>query len=332
MGYTDFHRYARKGNVVEIRKYMKQKNFDLDLHTDDKNTAFALSVHDDNFEAVNILLELGPNVNNADYENDTPLHYAVANGNLEMVAKLIEHGADVRARNAYQITPVWIAAYRNYPLILKLLLYNFADPMVCSSGSFHDHWRDIYEKPVSPLYAAVARNSLECVNVLIQAGYEIHKETWLLEGDYPPEHNINQEVPDSNDSNDGSFQLSGEKFESMMRSIYNEEDYNIMFAKEDSKVTENIALLNELLSRPPTLLSLCRTFIRKRSGQKLLTSVSELGLSKHVEEYLTLAGFKTNLATLRPCKFKFEGTFKRFSNGTQMSLQRVKSSLSDKNN
>ena len=199
MGYTDFHRYARKGKVVEIRKYMKQKNFDLDLHTDDKNTAFALSFHGDNFEAVKILLELGPNVNNADYESDTPLHYAVANGNLEMVAKLIEHGADVCARNAYQITPVWIAAYRNYPLILKLLLYNFADPMVCSSGSFHDTWRDIYEKPVSPLYAAVARNSTECVKVFMQVGYEIHKETWLLEGDYPPEHNINQEVPDSND-------------------------------------------------------------------------------------------------------------------------------------
>ena len=118
----------------------------------------------------------------------------------------------------------------------------------------------------------------------------------------------------------------------MMRSVNDEEDYDIMFAKEECKVTENIALLNDLLSRPPTLLSLCRTFIRKRAGQKLLTSVTELGLSKHVEEYLTLACFKTNLASLRPCKFKFEGTYKRFSSGTQMSLQRVKSSLSDKNN
>ena len=94
---------------------MKQKNFNLDLHTDDKNTAFSLSVHDDNLEAVNILLNFGPNVNNADHENDTPLHYAVTNGNLEMVAKLIEHGADVCARNVYQITPVWISLYRNYP-------------------------------------------------------------------------------------------------------------------------------------------------------------------------------------------------------------------------
>ena len=311
---------------------MKQKNFNLDLHTDGKNTAFSLSVQDDKLEAVNILLEFGPNVNNADYEDDTPLHYAVANGNLEMVAKLIEHGADVCARNAYQITPVWIAAYRKYPLILKLLLYNFADPMVCSSGSFHVNdyvHRELYQKPVSPLYVAVARNSTECVNVLTKAGYEIHKEMWLVEGDYPPEHEIIQQ---HHDPSTESFQLSDEEFEIDMRRMYDDEEYDIMLAKEESKVKENIALLNELLSRPPTLLSCCRTFIRKRSGPRLLTCISELGLSKHLEEYLTFADLKTNLASLRSCKYKFEGTFKRFSNGTLTTMQRVKRSLSDKNN
>ena len=323
MGYTDFHRYARDGNVVKIRKYMKRKNFDLDLHTDDKNTAFALSVHDDNLEAVNILLELGPNVNNADHENDTPLHYAVANGNLEMVAKLIEHGADVCARNAYQITPVWIATYRKYPLILKLLLYNFADPMVCSSGSFHvsDHrHRELYQKPVSPLYVAVARNSTECVNLLIKAGYEIHKETWLLEGEYPPE----KDPPQALD----------QRHESRLRRYYKDDEFDLILslAMEESKVKENIALLNDLLSRPPSLLSLCRTFIRKRTGPRLLACLSDLGLPKHLEGYLTLADFKTNLASLRPCKFLFEGSFKRFSCGTTGGGGRVKSSLSDKNN
>ena len=132
-GYTELHDYALAGNVVKVKQFVQQKNIDLDIQADDKNTPLSLSVYEDQLEVVNVLLELGANVNNADHENDTPLHYAVINGNLEMVAKLIEHGADVCARNAFQITPVWIAAYRNYPLILKLLLYNFADPMVCSS-------------------------------------------------------------------------------------------------------------------------------------------------------------------------------------------------------
>ena len=280
---------------------MQQKNFDLDIQADDKNTPLSLSVFYEHLEVVNVLLELGANVNNADHESDTPLHYAVANGNLEMVAKLIEHGADVCARNAYQITPVWIAAYRKYPTILKLLLFNFADPMVCSSGAFHvSACAPLYEKPVSPLYVAVARNSTECVTVLLKAGYDIHKETWLLEGDYPPDYKNPRCACDP-------------QYQYIMRTTYGNEEYELMCANEESKVQENIALLNEVLSRPPDLLCLCRTFIRKRIGRRLLECVLALGLPKHLESHLTLADFNTNLASLRSCKFKFDGTFKRFS-------------------
>ena len=145
-----------------------------------------------------------------------------------------------------------------------MLLYNFADPIVCSSGPFQEnvcHFRQIYHKPVSPLYVAVARNSTECLNVLLQAGYEIHKETWLLDGDYPPEDDDPPIVRDP---------LIDEDYDSFMRITYKDDDlYNLMVAKEESKVKENIALLNDLLSQPPTLLSLSRTFIRKRAGRRL---------------------------------------------------------------
>ena len=314
-GLTNFHRYARAGDVVQVKKIVQQIDFDLDIQSDDKNTPLAYSVFEDHLEVANILLELGANVNNADHESDTPLHYAVANGNLEMVAKLIEHGSDVCARNDYQITPVFITAYKNYPLILKLLLYNFADPMVCSSSPFLETFstRELYEKPVSPLYIAVARNSTACVNVLIQAGYEIHKETWLLDGDYPPEDGIPTRFPGSPED----------------REEYDDDEYDLMFANEENKVKENIALLNDLLSRPPTLLSLSRTLIRKRIGRRLLACVSELGLPKNLQEYLTLADFNTNLASLRSCKYRFDGKFKRFSYGQIWACTRIKTSLSD---
>ena len=175
------------------------------------------------------------------------------------------------------MTPVWIAAYKNYPEILKLLLYNFADPTVCAAGTFGYptiEYAPLHEYPVSPLYIALKRNSSECFNVLMQAGYEIHKESWLLEGDYPVEM-----VHPCVDCCD----------------YYGEHDLGFQKAerKKDCKVKENIALLNDLLSRSPTLLSLCRTFIRKRAGRRLLTCVSELGLPRHLEGYLTLADFKT---------------------------------------
>ena len=268
---------------------MRQKNFKIDKHVADRNTALSLAVHEDHLEVAKILLQSGANVNNSDYEGDTSLHYAVANGNLEMVAILIAHGADVCARNVYQITPVWIAAYRNYPAILKLLLYNFANPKVCSFSSSHAYdvrefvTQELYEIHASPLYVAVARNSTECVNVLIQAGYEIHKEAWLLEGDYPPEKGNPRSLPGHCDAVSISSRFGGmpnEEFESLRRRNYDDDNHDIMFAKEESmsakresmfakdesifakeysrfakaeKVKENIALLNDILTRPPTL-------------------------------------------------------------------------------
>ena len=153
--------------------------------------------------------------------------------------------------------------------------------MVCSSSPFLETFspREFYEKPVSPLYIAVARNSTECVNVLIQAGYELHKETWLLGGDYPPEDDNPPIVPTPYK-------------ESWLRDIYDEEEYYIMVAKQECQVKENIALLNDLLSRPPTLLSCCRTFIRKRAGRRLLKCISELRLPK------------TSTGVFDPCRFQ----------------------------
>ena len=254
-GIHGFHFCAWLGDIKRVKNFLRQKDFDFDKQNRDKITPFALSVRRNHIEVIQILLERGVNVNNSDCQRDTPLHHAVTNGNLEMVEKLIEHDADVCATNDFQITPVWIAAYRNYSEILKLLLYNFADPTVCSAGTGGSiEFLPVHKKPVSPLYIALEWNSTECVNVLIQAGYEIHKEPWLLEHDL----------------------------------LFQKAERN-----KDCKMKENIALLHDLLSRPPTLLSLCRTFIRKCAGRRLLTSVSELGLPRHLEGYLTLADFKT---------------------------------------
>ena len=148
-----------------------------------------------------------------------------------------------------------------------------------------------------------------------KAGNEIHKETWLLEGEYPREDKEPLNYPE---------------YVSSLRSELDDEEFDLIVPNEESKVKENFALLNDLLSRPPTLLSLCRTFIRKRTGRRLLECVSKLRLPKHLEGYLTLADFKTNLASLRSCKFRFDGKFKKFSVAQKLTLVCIKTSLSDK--
>lgn len=48
----------------------------------------------------------------ANFRDDTPLHLAVEEGNLETVKHLIEKGAGINAVNRYGYTPLRIAAYK----------------------------------------------------------------------------------------------------------------------------------------------------------------------------------------------------------------------------
>ena len=93
-GIHGFHFCAWLGDIKRVKNFLRQKDFDFDKQNRDKITPFALSVRRNHIEVFQILLERGVNVNNSDCERDTPLHHAVTNGNLDMVEKLIEYGAE----------------------------------------------------------------------------------------------------------------------------------------------------------------------------------------------------------------------------------------------
>jgi len=59
--------------------------------------------------AVKYLIELGADVNARDYNAWTPLHNAAATGNNELILLLVEHGADVKAKNRIGQTVVDMA-------------------------------------------------------------------------------------------------------------------------------------------------------------------------------------------------------------------------------
>jgi len=59
--------------------------------------------------AVKYLIELGADVNVRDYNAWTPLHNAAATGNNELILLLVEHGADVKAKNRIGQTVVDMA-------------------------------------------------------------------------------------------------------------------------------------------------------------------------------------------------------------------------------
>ena len=81
-------------------------------------------------EAAQVLLEHGAAVNVASRNsfNVMPLHSAIANRNQAISRMLIEHGADVNARQQEDFTPLMEAAQNGDLETAKLLLQHGADP------------------------------------------------------------------------------------------------------------------------------------------------------------------------------------------------------------
>jgi len=67
------------------------------------------------------LLDRGANINARGYNGNSALHFAAANGRLEVVQYLIEKGADKEAKNSNGHKAVDLANYGGYREVVNLL-------------------------------------------------------------------------------------------------------------------------------------------------------------------------------------------------------------------
>lgn len=71
--------------------------------------------------AVETLLSKGENINAANEQGNTALHYAVATGNVQMVELLLAHDADMNIKNNKGWTPLGIAEKKNVGSVYDVL-------------------------------------------------------------------------------------------------------------------------------------------------------------------------------------------------------------------
>ncbi|XP_043472529.1 putative ankyrin repeat protein RF_0381 [Leptopilina heterotoma] len=170
-------------------------------------------------EISKLLLQHPVKVNDETQDHDqTPLHFAVQNGNVEIIKILLEKGAVVNATNKELNTPLHIAVSDKYNLsesVIQLLLENGADIKiynensrtphdVCVNASIKrilsqheikmllDSDGDIEEKDCwgyTALHRAVNSESYELVEFLLCIGCDVNAET---EFDETPLHLASQ--------------------------------------------------------------------------------------------------------------------------------------------
>jgi uncharacterized protein len=114
----------------------------------------------DDIDAVRSLLKQAEDVNTAQGDGMTALHWAAVNTNRDLAQLLLYAGANVRATTRLGITPVHLAAEAGSAPLLELLIASGADGKLPTSVG------------LTPLMLAATSGEAEAVNVLLKNGAE----------------------------------------------------------------------------------------------------------------------------------------------------------------
>ncbi|KAH0608836.1 uncharacterized protein H6S33_001064 [Morchella sextelata] len=154
------------GHFSALRIVLEQKD-DVMTRCDKYHgyTALHYAVNEAHIEVARLLIDHGADVSARDSGQKTPLHEALERGHLEIARLLIDHGADVSAKSSYQSTPLHEAAEEGYLEIARLLIDHGADVSARDSGQR------------TPLHEAAERGHLEVARLLIDHGANVSAST-----------------------------------------------------------------------------------------------------------------------------------------------------------
>ncbi|XP_032231412.1 serine/threonine-protein phosphatase 6 regulatory ankyrin repeat subunit B [Nematostella vectensis] len=114
-------------SAVSANDHNALKNIILSgrVNVNQLNASGVTALHESSYEGksrcVNVLVQLGADVDCRDREGWTPLHAAVCGGNHKCAAYLLRQGANVRAKNDDGLSPIHIAVQQRDRQMVQLL-------------------------------------------------------------------------------------------------------------------------------------------------------------------------------------------------------------------
>jgi uncharacterized protein len=166
---SDIADAAMTENRQAIRSLL-QKKADVNAAQVDGTTALHWAVRWDDLETADLLIRAGANVSAATRAGATPLQLAATNGSAEMIEKLIKAGADPNAPlTKFGDTPLMMAARTGKPDAIRTLLDHDAQVNAMET------WGG-----TTALIWAVSESHLDAVQLLIERGANVNARSKIV--------------------------------------------------------------------------------------------------------------------------------------------------------
>lgn len=182
---------ARNGDRDALRALL-QKKVDVNSADADGATALHWAAYTDDLESAGLLIRAGANVNAANDLGVTPLWTASQNGSVAMVRTLLQAGANPNAALLKGETPLMVAARSGYPDVVESLLAKGADVNARAA------------RGQTALMWAVAQKHSDVVKPLVARGADVHarSEVWSQVMAVPPHGYLpyNRAIPHGGDT------------------------------------------------------------------------------------------------------------------------------------
>ena len=119
---------AMRGDLEAVRSLLAAGQADVNVAQGDGTTALHWAAYRDDAEMARLLVDAGAEIGPKTRLGDiTPLFMAAKNGSAEMIGLLLDAGADARSTNANGTTPLMLAAAAGSEASLGILLDRGAD-------------------------------------------------------------------------------------------------------------------------------------------------------------------------------------------------------------
>ncbi|KAI8514592.1 Unconventional myosin-XVI [Branchiostoma belcheri] len=161
MGDREFWRAVREGDVQTVRREL-QAGRDVNQGSNgDDMTALHVASWYGQTGVVKLLIQHGADVGARDEDGETALHWASRNGQTGVVKLLIQHGADVGARDKYGRTALHLASLYGQTGVAELLIQHGADVRASN------------EDGMTALHLASGNGQTGVVELLIKHGADV---------------------------------------------------------------------------------------------------------------------------------------------------------------